>query len=121
MTSPKPDNAAAANAGAATPRGEVRTAKVTLCGESFQLRTDQTQEALERLAGYVNAKARAAGAGDAPSPENFRLLALASLGIAAELFEAQGKIEENERQDRDLLAKAKSLNASLDRALARRD
>ena len=123
MTSPKPDKTG--ETGAEKPRGEVptqvRAAKVTLCGESLQLRTDQPPEALDRLADYVNAKARAAGAGDAPSPENFRLLALAALGIAGELFEARNKIEDQERQDRMLLAKARTLNDSLDRALARRD
>ncbi|HEX2613118.1 MAG TPA: cell division protein ZapA [Fibrobacteria bacterium] len=116
MTASQPND----SKGNAATRGEVRSAKIMLCGESVQLRTDQPAEALERLAGYVNDKARAVGAGDAPSPENFRLLALAALGIAGELFEAKAKLEEQEQNDRSLVAKAKSLNDSLDRALARK-
>jgi hypothetical protein len=95
MTSPKPKDSAGSEKNSTTrgeSRAEVRAAKVTLCGESLQLRTDQTPQALARLEAYVNAKARAAGAGNAPSPENFRMLALAALGIAGELFEAHAKL-----------------------------
>lgn len=119
MTSPKPKDSADSEKGLAS-RGEVRSAQVTLCGESLQLRTDQPPEALARLEAYVNDKARAAGAGDTPSPENFRRLALAALGITGELFETRAKLEEQEQDGRSLSAKARSLNDSLDRALARK-
>lgn len=102
-------------------RAETRAARVTLCGETLPLRTDQTPEALARLEAFVNERARAAGAGEGPSPENFRRLALAALGIAGELFEAQAKLKEQEEDQRGIEAKARSLNASLDRALARKD
>ncbi len=102
---------------------DTRSAKVTLCGETLPLRTDQSPEALSRLEAFVNQRARAAGAGEGASPENFRRLALAALGIAGELFEAQARLEEKEEDSRSLkaiTAKARSLNDSLERALARK-
>lgn len=102
-------------------RAETRAARVTLCGETLPLRTDQTPEALARLEAFVNERARAAGAGEGPSPENFRRLALAALGIAGELFEARARLEEKEESDRSLKARTRSLNDTLERALARKD
>lgn len=97
--------------------GEVYSTKLTLCGESVQLRTDQSPEVVQRLAAYINAKVKAAGGGTGMTPENFRVLALAALGIAGELFEANTKLEENAKAKEDMLAKAQSLTDSLDRAL----
>jgi cell division protein ZapA (FtsZ GTPase activity inhibitor) len=100
---------------------EVYSTKLTLCGETVQLRTDQSPEVVQRLAGYINAKVRAAGGGTGLTPDNFRMLALASLGIAGELFETKAKLEDHEKAHHGMLAKAQSLTDSLDRALATRD
>jgi cell division protein ZapA (FtsZ GTPase activity inhibitor) len=101
--------------------GEVYSTKLTLCGESVQLRTDQSPEVVQRLAAYINAKVKAAGGGTGLTPDNFRMLALAALGITGELFETKNKLEDHEKANHGMLAKAQSLAASLDRALATRD
>jgi cell division protein ZapA (FtsZ GTPase activity inhibitor) len=96
----------------------VHSEKLTLCGESLQLRTDQPSEVVQRLAGYINAKVNAAGGGTGLTPDNFRMLALASLGITGELFETKAKLEDLDKSSQRMLAKARSLTDVLDRALA---
>ena len=103
------------------PSREVYSTKLTLCGEQLQLRTDQSPEVVQRLAGYINAKVKAAGGNTGLTPDNFRLLALAALGITGELFETRSKLEEHEKNDLGMLARARSLTDSLDRALSRTD
>lgn len=98
--------------------GEVYSTKLNLCGEVVQLRTDQSPEVVQRLAAYINAKVRSAGGGTGMTPDNFRLLALAALGITGELFEAKAKLEDHEKARHGMLAKAQTLTDSLDRALA---
>jgi cell division protein ZapA len=100
------------------PAGEVYSTKVNLCGEAVQLRTDQPPEVVQKLAAYVNAKVRAAGGGTGATPEGFRALALAALGIAGELFETKSRLEENQSQSHDIEATARTLAESLERALA---
>ncbi len=98
--------------------GEVYSTKVTVCGETVQLRTDQPPEVVQRLAAYINLKVKQAGGAPGLAAENLRVLALASLGVAGELFEANAKLEEQKTSNSRMLAKAQSLNESLDRALA---
>jgi cell division protein ZapA (FtsZ GTPase activity inhibitor) len=98
--------------------GEVYSTKVTVCGETVQLRTDQPPELVQRLAAYINLKVKQAGGAPGLAAENLRVLALASLGVTGELFEAQSKLEEQETTNSRMLAKAQSLSESLDRALA---
>lgn len=105
-----------ANPGA--PQPEIRSATLTLCGEALQLRTDQPPEVVQRLAGYINDKVKVLGGGTGLAPENFRLLALASLGITGELFETQARLKDTEESRERMLAKARTLSAALDRALA---
>lgn len=96
----------------------MHAAKLTLCGEPLQLRTDQPAEVVQRLAGYINEKVKAAGGGTGLAPENFRVLALAALGITGELFETKAKLEDLDTSNKRMLAKARSLTDALDRALA---
>jgi cell division protein ZapA (FtsZ GTPase activity inhibitor) len=98
--------------------GEVYSTKVTVCGETVQLRTDQAPEVVQRLAAYINLKVKQAGGAPGLAAENLRVLALASLGVAGELFESNAKLEEQEKATSRMLAKAQSLSESLDRALA---
>ena len=121
MTAKKTGHRTDAEHESPTPAGEVFSAKVTLCGESFQLRTDQAPEVVKRLAAYIDAKVREAGGSTGTPPGNFRVLGLATLGITGELFENKAKLEEQEKASRNMLAKARSLTESLDRALAARD
>ena len=91
--------------------------KVSVGGEVVQLRSDQPPEVVERVAALLNARMREADPTGVHT-DTFRVLALAALSVAGELYEAKVKLEEN-RQDRDsLLAKAQNLTHSLDRALA---
>jgi cell division protein ZapA (FtsZ GTPase activity inhibitor) len=114
MTPKKADNLAERPVSA----GELSSTKVTVCGEAVQLRTDQSPEVVQRLAAYINAKVRAAGGGAGLTPDNFRVLALAALGITGELFETKARLEENDKSSQSMLATAQSLTDSLDRALA---
>lgn len=122
MTPKHPDPDSLKNAdktgSAAVSPGEVYSTKVTVCGESVQLRTDQPPEVVQRLAAYINLKVKQAGGAPGLAAENLRVLALASLGVAGELFEANAKLEEQVTANSRMLAKAKSLSESLDRALA---
>lgn len=97
---------------------EIRSATLTLCGEALQLRTDQPPEVVQRLAGYINDKVKVLGGGTGLAPENFRLLALATLGITGELFETQARLKDTEEAGERMLARARTLNEALDRALA---
>lgn len=106
------------SAAAVAPAGEVYSTKVTVCGETVQLRTDQPPEVVQRLAAYINLRVKQAGGAPGLAAENFRVLALASLGVAGELFEANAKLEEQRKAQDGMLAKAQSLSDSLDRALA---
>lgn len=96
----------------------LHSVKVSLCGESVQVRTDQPPEVVQRLAAHLNARAKAAGGSTGLTPENFRLLALAALGVTGELFEAQAALEEERKQANGRASRARSLTDSLDRALA---
>lgn len=91
--------------------------KVSICGESISIRSDQPQDVVTRVANYLNGKAREA-AGDGIQIDKFRLLALASMGVVAELMELKTKLEENDQNRHEMLAQVKSLTETLDRALA---
>lgn len=108
----------AANKTASTPGAQLHSLKVTLCGESVQVRTDQPPEVVQRLVAYLNARANAVGSSSGLTPENFRLLALAALGITGELFEVRNALEEERKRSEGRESMARSLTDSLDRALA---
>ena len=90
--------------------------KVNICGETFQVKSDQSPQTIERVAGYLDFKIREMGKGGI-NPDKFRVVVLAAMNLAGELFELRAKVEEQDRQQNELQEKARSLNASLDRAL----
>jgi cell division protein ZapA (FtsZ GTPase activity inhibitor) len=90
--------------------------KVNICGETFQIKSDQNPQTIERIAGYLDFKIREMGKG-AINVDKFRMVVLASMNLAGELFELKARVEENEKQNHQLQEKARSLTASLDRAL----
>jgi cell division protein ZapA (FtsZ GTPase activity inhibitor) len=90
--------------------------QVSICGESVSLRSDQPAEVVEKVAAYLNGKIREAGGH--VHTDKFRVLAMAAMGVAGEMFELQAKLEETDKAKHDMLVQAKSLTESLDRALA---
>lgn len=90
--------------------------KVNICGETFQVKSDQSPQTIERVAGYLDFKIREMGKGGI-NVDKFRVVVLAALNLAGELFELKARVEENEKQQTRIQEKAKSMNASLDRAL----
>ena len=94
--------------------------QVSICGEPLSIRSDQSKEMVVRIANYLNEKAREA-AGDGIQVDKFRILALAAMGVAAELMELQTRLEETDKTRHEMLAQAKTLTETLDRALATED
>ncbi|MDQ3001975.1 MAG: cell division protein ZapA [Fibrobacterota bacterium] len=90
--------------------------KVNICGETFQVKSDQSPQTIERVAGYLDFKIREMGKGGI-NVDKFRVVVLAALNLAGELFELKARVEENEKHQNQIQEKAKSMNASLDRAL----
>ena len=97
----------------------VHSHRVSIGGEAISLRSDQPEEVVEKLADYLDGKIRDVGGGI--HIDKFRILALAAMSVAGDLFELQAKLEENDKTRQDMLAQAKTLNESLDRALAPSD
>jgi cell division protein ZapA len=93
--------------------------KVNICGETFQVKSDQSPQTIERVAGYLDFKIREMGKGGI-NVDKFRVVVLAAMNLAGELFELRAKVEEFDKQQNRLQEQAKSLNASLDRALETR-
>ena len=96
---------------------ELGSLKVRVGGEVIQLRTDQPAHVVEKVAGYLNGKIQEAGRA-AVGADNFRLLVLAALNVAGEVFELQTKLEENDKIRHKMLEQAHTLSHQLDRALA---
>lgn len=90
--------------------------KVNICGETFQVKSDQPPQTIERVAGYLDFKIRELGKGGI-NVDKFRVVVLAAMNLAGELFELRAQVEEHNRQQDKIQEKARSLNASLDRAL----
>jgi cell division protein ZapA len=90
--------------------------KVNICGETFQVKSDQPPQTIERVAGYLDFKIRELGKGGI-NVDKFRVVVLAALNMAGELFELRAQVEEHNKQQDKIQEKARSLNASLDRAL----
>ena len=90
--------------------------KVNICGETFQVKSDQSPQTIERVAGYLDFKIREMGKGGI-NVDKFRIVVLAAMNLAGELLELKSKIEEYDKQSDQIQEKARSLNASLDRAL----
>lgn len=90
--------------------------KVNICGENFQIKSDQSPQVIERVAGYLDFKIREMSKG-AINVDKFRVVVLAAMNLAGELFEARTRLEEHEKQSTQIQEKAKTLNASLDKAI----
>ncbi len=90
--------------------------KVNICGETFQVKSDQSPQTMERLAGYLDFKIKEMGKG-AINVDKFRMTVLAALNLTGELFELKSKMEEYDKQSIRIQEKARSLSASLDRAI----
>ena len=90
--------------------------KVNICGETFQVKSDQSPQTIERVAGYLDFKIREMGKGGI-NPDKFRVVVLAAMNLAGELFELRTRLEDYDRKSDQLQEKARSLSASLDRAL----
>ena len=90
--------------------------KVNICGETFQVKSDQSPQTIERVAGYLDFKIREMGKGGI-NVDKFRVVVLAAMNLTGELFELRARVEEYDKQSNQLQEKARSLNASLDRAI----
>ena len=90
--------------------------KVNICGETFQVKSDQPPQVIERVAGYLDFKIREMSKGGI-NVDKFRVVVLAAMNLAGELFELRTRMEEYDKQSDQLQEKARSLSASLDRAL----
>jgi|SRR5690606_4928815 len=90
--------------------------KVNICGETFQVKSDQTPQTIERVAGYLDFKIREMGKGGI-NVDKFRVVVLAAMNLAGELFELRARVEEYDKKSNQLQEKAKSMSESLDRAL----
>jgi cell division protein ZapA len=90
--------------------------KVNICGETFQVKSDQSPQTIERVAGYLDFKIREMGKGGI-NVDKFRVVVLAAMNLAGELFELRARVEEYDKTSNQLQEKAKSMNESLDRAL----
>jgi cell division protein ZapA (FtsZ GTPase activity inhibitor) len=90
--------------------------KVNICGESFQVKSDQGPQTIERVAGYLDFKIREMGKGGI-NVDKFRVVVMAAMNLAGELFELRAKVEEFDRQQNRVQEQARSLNETLDRAL----
>lgn len=90
--------------------------RVVIGGEPVSLHSDQPEEVVEKLAGYLDQKIRDTGGG--PYVDKYRVLALAAMRITGEMLEFKTKLEENEKTWNDMLAQTKTLTDNLDRALA---
>ena len=96
----------------------LQSLKVSIAGEAVQLRSDQPPQVVEQVAGYLNGRIEEVGKG-ATGSDRYRVLALAALSVAGEVFELQSKLKENDKDKHKMLVQAKSLTETLDRALAR--
>lgn len=92
--------------------------KVNICGENFQIKSDQSPQVIERVAGYLDFKIREMSKGGI-NVDKFRVVVLAAMNLAGELFEAKSRLEEYDKQSSQIQEKAKSLSASLDKAIDR--
>ena len=90
--------------------------KVHIFGESFQIRSDQPPEVIEKISGYLDFKIREIGNKSVQS-DKFRLAVLAAMNVAGELFDAREKLAESDKKSSVLEEKAKTLNSSLDKIL----
>ncbi len=90
--------------------------KVNICGETFQVKSDQSPQTIERVAGYLDFKIREMGKGGI-NVDKHRVVVMAALNLAGELFSLKSKVEEYDKQSDKIQEKARSLGASLDRAI----
>lgn len=86
---------------------------VEIQGQTLSIRSDHSPEFVERIAEYVDAKVGELEDA-APGAPTDKLLMMASLTMAEELFEARGEIEELRREIRERTADMEALLEELD-------
>lgn len=87
--------------------------KVHICGENFQIKSDLSEGLIEKIAGYVDYKIKEVGT-RAVQNDNLKIVVLAAMNIAGELFDAKQRLEEYERHSDDVESRARSLSRSLE-------
>ena len=90
--------------------------KVSICGENFQVKSDQPSQMIERVAEYLDSRIREVGMGNI-NADKFRLVVLTSMNLAGELFQLRTKLEEYEKRTDQFQEKVRALHAGLDRVL----
>jgi cell division protein ZapA len=92
---------------------EGRVIPVEIQGQRYPIRSSLEPEYVARLAVYVDKKIRVA-ADSTPTGDSLRLVVLAALNIADELFRCR---DENRARDGQLAERAEELERLLDRML----
>lgn len=90
-----------------------RVISVQIHGQRYPIRSGLDQEYVTRLAAYVDERIRAA-ADATPTGDSLRLVVLAALNIADELFRAR---DVNRARDGQLTERAEELERLVDRVL----
>jgi len=90
--------------------------RVNICGESFQLRSDQPPQIIEKVATFLDLKIREVSQ-HTVNGDKFRLVALAAMNLAEELLSMQSRLEDFDKANHRIQLQAKSLTASLEKAL----
>jgi cell division protein ZapA len=90
-----------------------RVIAVEIQGQRYPIRSTLDPEYVARLASYVDARVRAAG-DSTPSGDSVRVLILAALNIADELFRCR---DVNQARDGQIAERAGELERLLDRVL----
>ena len=90
-----------------------RVIPVEIHGQRYPIRTSLDEPYVQALAGYVEAKIRAAGE-SSPSGDTLRLAVLAALNIADELFRCR---DMTRMRDGELAERAGELERLVDRVL----
>ncbi len=97
--------------------GEIHSHKVSIGGENFQVRSDQSPRVIERIAGYIDFKMRETGS-SAMTSDKFRMAVMAAMNIAGELFELKNRMEEADKANMAVEEKARLLTEHLDKAIS---
>jgi len=92
---------------------EPKSVSVEIFGQRYPIRSALDPEYIKRLATYVDGKIRAAG-DSAPSSDPVRLVVLAALNIADEMFR---HLESSRTSDGRVAERAEEIERLLDRVL----
>ena len=90
--------------------GDKNRVEVEILGQKYTIRTDAAADYVRELAAYVEQRVKDIR-GDAPAQDPVKLLALAALHIADELFRLK---DDHELLDKDTGARLVALNRLLD-------